>query len=210
MLCRGGSTPPSISYRTSASDTTAGSYTFSAQDIGTAGSNRHVIVGILGTSADGDPVTIGACTIGGVAATVAISQAGNANGHTANLIIAAVPTGATANIVVVANGPWANCAIGVWAAYDLTSITAVATAGSTADPTTLNLNTQSGDIVVAVMRATNGTATTWTGVTERFDTTVETMLYTGGEHTATSTETPRTVSGDSDGTGQTGVSASWR
>lgn len=212
LMAMGGIPVPSISWRTSnSSGTDASSYTFSAQDIGTAGSNRHVILGIMSLDSALGVTGISSVTIGGVSATtqVAINVVGT--GSFSALTIAAVPSGATGDIVVNMTTTQARLAIGVWAAYDLVSPTAVASATSSADPAVLNLNTQIGDIVVACGFNNTGSTASWTGATERFDTTVEGANYTGADHTATSAETPRTISLDwSSADRRSAVSAVWR
>jgi hypothetical protein len=99
----------------------------------------------------------------------------------------------------------------VWAVYDLTSLTAVATAQSGDDPSVLNLNVQSGDIVVGVGFNNTTSSSSWTGATERFDTSIEGANESGADHTATSTESPRTITLDWSASDRiSSVSAAWR
>lgn len=208
-------TPPSLSYIDSATITTNGSsFTFSSESLGTAG-NRWIIVGIAANcvSVSGGSA-ISSVTIGGITATIAKEQRGGSPGTdaTAALAIAYVPTGTTGDIVVTFAASYGTCSITWWAAYDLTSITAVATASSTADPSALNVNTAVGDLVAACVCSMNSVTVTWTGVTERADFLSETQCCGVGDHTATTAETPRTVSGDFSATSafKAGVSAVWR
>lgn len=203
--------PPSISYRDapgSASDLST--YTFSGVSIGTAGTNRHVIVGIMSLDNSLGLTGISSVTVGGVS-TSTESASNAADGSFAALVIAAVPTGTTADIVVNMTTTQARLRIGVWAAYDLVSPTAAATAQSVADPATLSLNVQLGDIVVACGFNNTTSTASWTGATERFDSSLEGTNESGADHTATSAESPRTITLDwSSPNRRNAVAAAWR
>ena len=202
---------PSISFRTSAaSSSDLTTYTFSSQNIGTAAESRHVIVSVSSLADGLGSTSISSITIGGVAATVVVSQA-SGDGGFAGLAIAAVPTGTTADVVVTMSNLQGRMAVGIWAAYDLASATPVDTAASTADPASLNVDVQAGDVLVAaIYNNTNATAT-WTGATERFDDLVEGAEYSGADYTATADETPRTVECDYTSVSRNvGVCAVWR
>jgi hypothetical protein len=187
---------PSISFRTSASDstdlTTYNGAAFQGLDFGTEGANRHVIVGIIASRTSGSP-TISGVTIGGVAATI-VAQITEASRGIAGIAIAAVPTGATGDVVVTMSGACSRCAIIIWAAYDLTSATPADTATSTASPLNVSCDTAIGDVMVACGYSNNSTTATHAGVTERVDAQYgEGATYAGGDHTAVSAETPRTI-----------------
>ncbi len=202
---------PSISYRDapgSASDLST--YTFSGVSIGTAGANRHVIVGIMSIDSSLGATGISSVTIGGVTASIQKTY-NDADGTYAALTIAAVPTGTTADIVFNMTTTQARLRIGLWAAYDLTSLTAVAVAQSGDDPSVLNLNVQAGDIVVGVGFNNTAASSSWTGATERFDASLEGTNESGADHTATAAESPRTITLDWSASNRiSSVSAAWR
>ena len=85
------------------------SYTFSSQAIGTASSDRVVVVGV---SAGNSPADVSSMTIGGVGAAHAVSQT---NSTETEIWYATVPTGTTASVVVNFSGGKGRCGIGVWA-----------------------------------------------------------------------------------------------
>jgi hypothetical protein len=204
---------PSISYRAapgSASDLST--YTFSGVSIGTAGANRHVIVGIMSLADNLGVTGISSVTIGGVTATTQVAVNDTATGSFSALVIAAVPTGTTGDVVVNMTTTQARLRIGVWAAYDLTSPTAVTTNQSkNANPSVLNINTQAGDIVVGVGFNNTASSVSWTGATERFDASLEGANESGADHVATTAESPRTLSlAWTSYSRNSAVSAAWR
>lgn len=202
---------PSITFTDSdgsASDLTT--YTFTSKSIGTENPTRKVIVSVSSIADALGSTSISSLTVGGISATVAVSQV-SGDGGFCGLAIADVPTGTTASVVVTMANLQSRMGIGVWAAYDLTSSTPTDTATSTADPASLNLDLVAGDIAVAaVFNNTNGTAT-WTGATERFDAIIDGAQYSGADFSAVSDEAPRTIECDYSATSRdVGVSAAWR
>jgi hypothetical protein len=190
-----GSVPPSFSYRTHAeSSSDLSTYTFTAQDIGTASATRYVVVGIAIRTAGANP-TFSSVTIGGVSATLVVQAVNSVSDWTrTGIFIAAVTTGTTGDVVVTLSSAAARCGISVYALYDLTSATAITSATSTASPGSLNVNVTPGKVLVAHAYDNSNTAMAWTGATEDFDVALE-----GGQHSSASlltstTETPRTVS----------------
>jgi hypothetical protein len=190
-----GGNQPSISFRASNTSGTDGtSFTFAGTDIGAAAANRHVIVGISGLTDGLADTTLDSCTVGGISATQQVEQKNGDGGH-AWISIAKVTTGTTADIVFTTAATIARVGIIVWAAYDLLSATARATVGSSGTPAVLDANVLAGDIIVACA-FTNAAATmTWTGLTERYDTTIEGAYVGGADHTAIISETPRVFRG---------------
>lgn len=158
---------PTVSYRTAAQDGTGQTtYTFSAQDIGAAASDRYVVVGIAARG----QASISSVTIGGVSATK-IKEQGNTD--VAGLYIAAVPSGTTGDVVVTLPGAGLRAAIGVWALYGLSgSGAAETTASSTSDPATLSLTTSPNAIVIGLAYNDSALSFSWVGLTENFDTAI--------------------------------------
>jgi len=121
-----GGGPKVVTYQTQTSGTTSTNYTFSSQAIGTATSDRIVIVAVhlLNTGATGSSMTVG-----GISATRQVrSQRGTG---TSEIWTAAVPTGTTATIVVNGSAASDRCGIIVWTATGLLSGTAVGTGTNT-------------------------------------------------------------------------------
>lgn len=205
---------PTASYRTFVSSTSNGAtYTFNTVDIGTASTTRLVVVAITGTSSQASGRTVNSVNIGGISAT------GYQNPsviYVASFWAAFVPTGTTANIIVVFSGTMANCGIGV---YDLNNLKSAISQGGdsqgVAGGTVINLSlpvTDTGVVIAAGTFATGTSSTaTWSGVTERYDTLVETGMRTGASAIMTASNSAYAVSCTSSlsNTGRASA-ASWR
>jgi len=157
-------------------------YTFASCDIGTASADRRVIVGAHmygGTSR-----TLTSATIAGITATELTSDASSTSNTL--LLIAAVPTGTTGDIVLTWSGSCAGSGVSVWYATGLSSDTPVAAArgGITSPVSSGSLSTVDGGFVVAAAtcRYNDGTLRThtWTNVTEQFDVEIENTGTDGG------------------------------
>lgn len=202
---------PSVSYRNSYSNgNSTTSYTFSASDIGTANTSRLVVVQVHG-QAQSTGRTVSTLTIGGTGATGYQNTARILHN---SLWTLAVSTGTTANIVVTFSGSVLNCLIAVYALYDLNSNIPVDSQVTTAaSATTISLNTsarQKGIVIGGITGAANAT-TTWTGVTERYDTTVESAVRSGGESVIATTNTSYSVQANTTVSGNLVlVAGSWR
>lgn len=148
-------------------------YTFAGQAIGSASSTRHVVVAVsLICSATR---TISSVTVGGIAATAVVTDdVTNFYFYRLSLYIVAVPTGATADVVVTASGACEAAAISVWAAYDLDSATAV---DSDVSPDFVSpfdipsINTSADGLLFAATTFVGDSAASasWTNATERSD-----------------------------------------
>lgn len=115
-------TPPIVIYRGHAESTSdLTTYTFAAQPIGDAAADRRVHVGVGGSQSIR---TISSVTIGGVTATQNIQHSGD-QASTAAIYTANVPTGTTADVVVVWSGGQQRCGIGIWSSTGLTSDAAI-------------------------------------------------------------------------------------
>lgn len=173
LLLAGGVTvtAPSISYVSNNSATGAAtSHTFTAQSIGTTGTNRVIIVAVSCYS--GGSGTLSSATIGGVSATINVQGTGTTT--ISAIISASVPTGTTADIVLNWSSSNQNVAIAVYRAVDLLSTTANFTGTDTALSTgaaSLTLNNNANAIMVASAVSIDGTAwTTWSsGLAEDSD-----------------------------------------
>jgi hypothetical protein len=206
-------TPPttSITYVTTVADTSdTTTYTFSSASLGAAHDDRMIIVGIHSRKA-GAVSSISSVSVGGVSATIVLQNWNTiTNSNVAAIAIAAVPTGTTGDIVVTFADTMLRCAVGIWRAFGI-ELTAYDSDSSDASDPTVNLDVPAG-FVIAVATTNASTSTTWTGVTENYDTVLETFVSTsGGFVELESLESGRTITADfaAPGTESAGVFASW-
>jgi hypothetical protein len=187
---------PTLSYQTAAADATdATSYTFSSQAIGTdTGSTRTVLLAIYGLNVTALR-TISSLTVGGVSGTLLHSNSVSSGSFSSVAFYAFTSvSGTTATVAVTWSGQQLRCQIGLWAAYDLSSLTPVATASSTSASATLNVNTSADGMVLAAGYGNASATFTWTGVTERYDAATETVGFSVADASGVTAESPRTVS----------------
>lgn len=188
------SEPVTISYTDHAISTVDSNViTFSTRAIGTAAANRLVVVGVTGFNGVALRSVL-SLTVAGVSATIVKATPGT-NGA-AEVWIAAVPTGATGDIVVTWSGGVQRTGIGVWAIYGA-SATAYDTGNSTADPLTDTINIDNGGVLIACefSQGSGGTVTTtWTNITENYDESIEGNTSQSGASDAFATaQTGRTI-----------------
>lgn len=149
------------SVTTSANNTT---YTFSAVSIGTAASDRFVVATVHGHHASSIVMT--SATIGGVAATIL------AQNYATTIIMAYVPTGTTADVVVTFSGLEGRCSISI---YSLTGrsldyvVDAKTSQFTTAAGSVTIVPTHTDCVVVAASTFESSSAVAWTNATEAFD-----------------------------------------
>src|SRR3990167_2651308 len=159
------------SFLQAAVDTTEATiYTFSSQSLGTAAADRYIVVAIAARGL-GTTRTISSVTVGGVSATINV-QTPNITSNTSltGIVIAAVPTGTTGDIVITFDAQMLRCGIGLYRVTNLVSATPTDTDGSTAADPSVTLTTVDGGIAIGV-GFTQDTApqAAWTGATENYD-----------------------------------------
>src|SRR3990167_7900479 len=92
-------------------------YTWSAQNLGTASSDRYIIVAIISRQVGTTAPTVSSASIGGVSATIVRqNNSGVSNLNTVAFILANVPTGTTGDVVVTFGSQQVRAAIGMYAA----------------------------------------------------------------------------------------------
>lgn len=161
-----------VTFHGHAEDTAdATSHTFVAHAIGTPTPTRRVVVAALGVG----PGVLGV-TIGGVATTVLHSDS------VSRVVIATVPDGATADILVIGAGTCTSYAIAVWSIQGLSSSTPFdSDSAGPASPDSVTVLTKLGGVAIAWAWNTSSSTVIWTGVTEDCDATVEgTAHHSGG------------------------------
>jgi hypothetical protein len=145
-------------------------YTFAAQNTGTAGANRSTIVGIASDDAAAT-YTISSVTVGGDAATIVVDEDASFAVNTAVAILDN-PSGTSESIVVTGSEALTAVTICVWAAYDLTFNSSIDTAepsdtsGSAMDG---SVDVSAHGIAVGMHSLGSATTSTWAGLTERAD-----------------------------------------
>lgn len=179
-------------------------YTFSSQNLGTAASDRVIIVGIAARKA-GAATTISSVTVGGVTASIPVSYSNSdGNSNISGIAVAEVPTGTTGDIVVTFGAGMVRAVITAWRATSLASTTPhdSLTDGST-DPTG-TIDIPAGGFAVATALSNSVGTTTWTGLTEHSDATLESFVtVSDASDEFVSTQTGRTITADFTGSGST-------
>ena len=159
--------------------------TFSSHAIGTAASNRKVVVAVTtsgGTGAD----AVSTLTVGGISASLV--KATLTTDHTqVELWQADVPTGTTADIVVTWAASKNRTGIAVWAIYNAKSAandTGTDTStGTSATSDTLNI--PAGGVAIGAIAQSGNQTSTWAGLTEDYDDAqVESILKQSGSSDA--------------------------
>jgi len=191
-------------------------YTFSAANLGTADAARYIVV-CFHQRAAGTP-TLSSASIGGVSATI-VAQAtldtGGGASNTTAIVIAAVPTGTTGDIVATWSAGAVRCAYQAYRLVGISSATASDTDTSVAagDPT-VNLDIPAGGWTVGGAISGTGSVAgpvTWTGITEDDDTNLETSCtVTSANGDFATTQTGLALTADyTSPSFSVGVFASW-
>lgn len=200
---RASSVKPSITYNGSASnDTNITTYTFTSVSIGTAATNRIVMVAV--TSSSGTPArTITSATIAGVSATVLDVNTSFTN-RTA-FIYANIPTGTTATIVVTFSGAMTRCAVGSYSLYNLKSTNYIDSGtGSFSGTASATVSVPADGIVIAgIVQISNSNPFTWTNVDENYDIPLDagTAEISGASRQVTTGNNSYTVTATATGSG---------
>lgn len=157
-MLRAASLPTLLTYIGSGALTsTTSTYTFTSQAIGTASSDRLVIVGIMHNTASLSQQVTGV-TIGGVSATSIIAPSA---GVALSLFTLKVTTGTTATIVVTLNGNAVNCGIQVYTLKNYKSATPNFTTTNAVNSPPQSVTATENTVVMA-MATTSTTASTLT------------------------------------------------
>ena len=146
-------------------------YTFSAQNIGTAASDRYVIV-ISGVRAVGTTGLTSSCTIQGISATSVVSQLTQiTNTSRIDMFVAAVPTGTTADIVLTYSRAGTRCLIDAYRATGISGAAPSATATSSSDPASGTITIPADGFAIAggLCGGVGSSFAAWTNLTERSD-----------------------------------------
>ena len=192
------------------SDANAAEYTFSAQNLGTAAADRQIIV--VTTARKVGAVTTVSMTIGGVSATQVQLISAGANANHVAIFIANVPTGATGDIVVTWGATMVRSAIMAYGGYDFVSATPTDGGTSTAAAPTFAIDVVAGGFAIGGATTEADTSTTWTGITEDADASVEAGLtYTSASDDFATTQTNLALTATflDEGGDEAGAFSSW-
>jgi hypothetical protein len=166
-------------------------YTFNGRAIGTASSDRIVVVCAMINARSVEPYGISGVTIDGSAATLAVSSSLGKNSAIFYLL---VPTGTTANIVVTLSGSGTpgRCVAGIFTVKGYTNATPEVVGSAYSDTSVASLsvpiNVSSGAAAIACCYVGSNATSTWTSpMVEDFDFAVENTNFTA----ATATSLPR-------------------
>jgi len=187
----GGGGTPAITFIGSTDQITNGiTQTYTSHSIGTASSDRLVVVGIASQCSSN--ATISGLTIGGVSATLV------ANAADLRLPVAMfsllVTSGTTADIVATYSSSQNTSTIGVWTITGLSSTTAHDTGSSLALPPTDTLDIPAGGVAIGVAGQNDSTGTfSWTGLTEDYDQQPESLISSGASDLFASQQTGLTI-----------------
>ena len=173
----------------SASDLTT--YTFSAAALGTAASNRKIVV--AASSAVSTTAIVSTLTVNGVSATyITGSRVRHPdNERVIELWQADVPTGATGDVVVTFSSAENRCGIGVWAVYGAAAA-AHATATDNSSPYSQNVVVPTGGVIIGAAYSLTATSNAWTApMVENYDQdmTEGTQMQTGSCYKSAAGET---------------------
>ncbi len=163
---------------TSANNTT---YTFSALSMGTAASDRYIVATVHGHHASSIVMT--SATIGGVAATIL------AQNYATTIIMAYLPTGTTADVVVTFSGLEGRCSVSI---YSLTGralgyiVDTETSQFTTATGSVTVVPTHTNCVIVAATTFESSSSVTWTNATEAFDA----LSESGTVHSSAYVNTP--------------------
>jgi len=200
-------TPATITFTASTySATSTTTHSFASQSFGDAAGDRKILVAMNACRA---PTSTTSCTIGGVSGTLIKTQGQSAGGVVA-FYLASVPTGTTGTVsCVFPTNTTGGAGIGVWRLTG-TSSTATATAGAgygegVSTNYSLSVNVDDGGVAIAASTAGNSAGTphtmVWTGVTENYDTQINTNdWHSGGSVFKETGATPLAIVGNPDST----------
>lgn len=202
-----------LDFLQSATDTAdLATYTFASQNFGAAASDRYIIVTIMARKS-GASTTITGVTIGGVTATEVVQRTNNVtNSDIAGIFIAAVPTGTSGDVVVTLGATMVRCAIGLYATTGLSSATPYDSDSSVASPPSVSLDVPVNGFIIGAGLTAASTTATLTGITEDYDSTLETFVtFAGGHDEVPAGEAGRTTTiSFGSNTEPAGVFASWK
>jgi hypothetical protein len=195
-----------------ASDTSdATTYTFASQNLGAADSGRYIIAVVHCRSTSS--ATLSSASIAGVSATIVVQN--NTIGVTRNvsaIIIAAVPSGTTGDVVITFSSGALRCGIQLYRVLGIDGLAASDSDSSTAAAPSVSIDIPEGGIAIAGASSASGSATcTWTNLDEDSDSIIESLFaVTSASNEFATLQTGLTITATfTASSGPVGVFASW-
>jgi len=172
------------------------SYTATGIGIGTAAANRTLIITSTGFGFN-TTTRHSSLTVDGSAATAIGTEAVNSE-EVGRIWVIDYPTGTTADIVLTFDGTQGGCDIGVFAAYGISTTAHDFQKDQDGGISpSVSLNVPAGGVAVAVGVSQEAAGSTWTGLTERWDDTLQAGVSgTGAGDAFASVQSGLTVSVD--------------
>lgn len=183
--------PATITYTdTGANSADQATYTFAGKSLGTAASNRTILVtvGFQGPNS----TAVSSLTIGGTGASLVVANDTSYGGAMSGVEIwmLDLASGTSADIVVNFNATANDCTIGVFDAKGIAA-SAHATNTSSAGPPSASLSIPANGIAIGALYDNNGATTaTWSNLTERLDTNAAGNIHTAASDAFASASTP--------------------
>jgi len=183
-----------------------GTYTFSSQDIGTAASNRNIIV-VASTGGAGSGIDFAAtCTVAGTSIARIVDLEGNDN-NDISVYQGVISSGTSADVVItVAGGTMEKCGIAVHAVFgDKVSLNDLYTQAATTAAPSGAVDVPAGGVIIAANKIQGNGATrttSWTNATEVYDQVLEAGTNAdmqSGAYTAVTTAATVTVTATASG-----------
>lgn len=185
----------------SAQDAVSSSFTFSSLPIGDPSSGRFIAIAVVGRDQSSPtPALINSVTIGGIGASRVVGVVNNGgspgNYSRAEIWIANVPSGTTANVVVSYPAPQILSAVALYRVNGITSGTAYSTSTSIASPATLNLNVPTTWAAIGVSYNVDVGGANWSGLNEYLDYPIGTTAttWTSASQYSSGAQFPRPIS----------------
>lgn len=165
---------PVLTFHTSANDTTSftASYSFTSQAIGTASSDRYIIICVSNRNSAGTS-TVNSVTVAGTSCTKLTSSEAGAGLCSIWITDSPITTETTATVEVTMTGSQTCCGIDVYSVIKLNSTTPVSTNDTSTDNSAMSLTVPSGGVVVGISTQAGTATCTVTGATENSDRVVD-------------------------------------
>ncbi len=183
--------------QTSTDTSNASEYTFSGVNLGTATSDRFIIVSSSVRKAGTTSSQLDSMTIAGITAVINVQAESTEDGNScySAIAIAKVTSGTSGDIVLTWGATMLRCLISTFRVLNLSGTTAHDTATDITDPLSTTLDIPSGNSVAIGESASGNTSITasWTGLTEDHDTEVEGMNMTCAHDAFSALESGRTI-----------------
>jgi hypothetical protein len=171
-------------------------YTFSSQNLGTAASDRYIVV--CSHARRGSQLNLSSVTVGGVSATIVRQERQGASSCTNQAIsIALVPTGTTGDVVLVYDSTAVRCHIALYAlnGIDPTSVLNSADQRLLSDATlNTSVDVPADGVAISTGGLGSSSATvTWAGLTQDFYDAFEVSATASASQAFSVAQTPLSV-----------------